>query len=186
MAISVSSIRERAANRAELGTLILLLAGVVVAVAISTDGAVSRAINGVAGILWVGSAWILLTALRGDSKFWVRLAQVTVMCLLLVIFLRPSDLAMAIAGFSFAGAIIGATAGARSFTWATLLPALWLPVHLGTAVVKAAYRALADKEATLRSDPPPTAALVPFAMIVAAMFGAWLVRSFILPRIHQH
>lgn len=183
MALSLSKIREQSPDRAPMATMILLLAGVVVAIAIATDGAVSRAFNGVAGILWVASAGMLLMSLRSDSKFWARLMQVALMCLVLAIVVRPSDLGLAIAGFSSAGAIIAATTGLRSFTWATLLPALWLPVHLGTAVVKAVYRELAGKEAALRSDPPPTAAIVPLVMIVAAMAGAWIVRSFILPRL---
>lgn len=166
----------------KLGTVLLLLAGVVVAVAIATEGAISRTVNGVAGILWIASAWMLLSSLRSDAKFWPRLAQVTGICLILVLFVRPSDLALALTGFSAAGAIIAATIGQRGFTWATLLPALWLPVHLGTAVVKALYRAATDQEAALRSDPPPTAAIVPFAMIVGAMLGAWVVRKFLLNR----
>jgi hypothetical protein len=169
-------------DSATLGTAILLLAGIVVAVAISTEGAISRTINGVAGVLWIISAWMLISSLRSDAKFWPRLAQVTGICLILVIFVRPSDLALALTGFSAAGAIIAATTGPRGFTWATLLPALWLPVHLGTAVVKAVYRSLTDQQATLRSDPPPTAAIVPFAMIVGAIFGAWLIRRFVLNR----
>ena len=162
------------ADRIQLGTYMLLLAGLVVAIAIASDGAVSRAVNGVAGILWVASAWVLANALRRDDKFWTKLLGVTAICLVLVIFIRPSDLLMALAGFGIAGAIVAATTGSRGFVWATLLPALWLPVHLGTAVVKAVYRAITDQEATIRSDPPPTAAIVPFTMIVAAMFGAWL------------
>lgn len=183
MALSLSKIREQSTDRAQTATAILLLAGVAVAIAIATDGVVSRAFNGFAGVLWIFSAGVLLMSLRSDAKFWARLMQVALMCLVLVVVVRPSDLGMAIAGFSSAGAIIAATTGARSFTWATLLPALWLPVHLGTAVVKAAYRALADKDAALRSDPPPTAAIVPLVMIVAAMAGAWIVRSFVLPRL---
>ena len=162
------------ADRIQLGTYMLLLAGLVVAIAIASDGAVSRAVNGVAGILWVASAWVLANALRRDDKFWTKLLGVTAICLVLVIFIRPSDLLMALAGFGIAGAIVAAASGSRGFVWATLLPALWLPVHLGTAVVKAVYRAITDQEATIRSDPPPTAAIVPFTMIVAAMFGAWL------------
>ncbi len=172
-------------NRAQLGTYVLLLAGIVVAFAIATDGSISRTINGIAGIMWVGAAILLIGSLRNDQQFWVRLAQVAIICLLLVIVVRPSDLAFALAGFSSAGAIIAGTTGTRSFTWATLLPALWLPVHLGVAVVKAAYRAISDQDAALRSDPPPTAALVPFAMIVGAMIGAWLVRTYLLPRLKR-
>jgi hypothetical protein len=179
------SLRTFSANRSNyetLGIALLLLAVVVVAIAISTEGTFSRTVNGIAGILWVVSAWFILSSLRTDTKFWSRLAQVSAMCLVLVIFVRPSDLALALTGFSAAGAIIAATTGQRGFAWATLLSALWLPVHLGTAVVKAVYRALNDQEAALRSDPPPTAAIVPFAMIVGAMFGAWLVQKFVLNR----
>ena len=169
-------------TRESVASAILLLAGTVVAIAISTDGLVSRTVNGIAGMLWIFSAWMLLRLLRSDARFWPRLAQVSGLCLLLVIFVRPSDLAFALIGFSAAGAFIAATTGQRGLTWAALLPALWLPVHLATAVAKAVNRSLTGQEATLRSDPPPTAAVVPLAMIVGAMLGAWLVRKFLLER----
>lgn len=170
---------------AKIGTALLLLAGVVVAIAIATEGTFSRTVNGISGVLWFIGAAYLLSALRSDEKFWVRLAQVTVMCLILVIFIRPSELALALAGFSAAGAIIAGTIRSRGVTWATLLAALWLPLHLAMAVVKAAYRALRDQDAALRSDPPPTAAIVPLAMIVGAIIGAWLVQTYLLPRINH-
>jgi hypothetical protein len=172
----------RRLNAEQTGIALLLVAGVVVAIAIATEGALSRAVNGIAGVLWILSAWFLVNALRSDLKFWPRLAQVTAICLVLVLVVRPGDLALALSGFSAAGAIVAATTGTRGFTWAVLLPALWLPVHLGTAVAKAAYRAIADQPAALRSDPPPTAAIVPFSMIVGAMIGAWLVRRYMLNR----
>ena len=125
----------------------------------------------------MAAAVMLFTDLRDDPKFWPRLGQVALMCLILVVFIRPSDMAMALAGFSAAGAIIGNTIRQRSVIWAAMLAALWLPVHLGTAVVKAVYRSVMDEPATLRSDPPPTAAVVPLVMIASVILAAWIVQA---------
>ncbi len=175
----MNSFRQRTFGQhslAQIGIAVLLAAGVVVAIAISTDGVVSRTVNGIAGLLWIGAALVLLAELRDDPRFWPRLGQVALMCLILVIFIRPSDMAMALAGFSAAGAIIGNTIHQRSVLWAAMLAALWLPIHLGTAVVKAVYRSVMDEPASLRSDPPPTAAVVPLVMIASVLLAAWLVQ----------
>jgi hypothetical protein len=53
-----------------------------------------------------------------------------------------------------------------------------LPEHLGVALVKAIVREIRNQPANVRTDPPPTAALVPLAMIVAAWGAAMLVERY--------
>ncbi|MCC6945865.1 MAG: hypothetical protein IT335_14895 [Thermomicrobiales bacterium] len=157
------------------GSLLLVAASLLVGVAIASPDPFARAINGVSGVLWMVGAAFLVAALRQEPRFWMRLGLVAVVGMMLVLVVRPSDLLMATIGFGSAGGAIAAVTGARGFVWARLLAALWLPEHLLTAVVRAVYRAARDVPATLRSEPPPTAALVPFAMVAAAYAGGWLV-----------
>jgi hypothetical protein len=157
------------------GDIVLMAASLLVGVAIASPDPISRAINGVSGLLWMAGAALLVAALRDDSRFWMRLGLVAVAGMVLVLAVRPSDLLMATVGFGIAGGAVAAVTGARGFAWAKLLAALWLPEHLLTAVVRAVYRAARDLPATIRSEPPPTAALVPFAMVAAAFAGGWLV-----------
>jgi len=159
----------------QTGTLLLIAAGLVVAVAIAASGSIARGTNGVAGILWIGSAVMLISARRDDPRFWTRLAIVAGIGLGLVLFIKPSDLAWAIVGFGSAGILIALLFGKQGIGWAKVLPALWLPEHLGTAVGRAIYRAFRDLPTSVRTDPPPTAAFVPLAMIFAAWGGAILV-----------
>ena len=165
----------------QTGTLLLVAAGLVVAVAIAASGPISRGTNGVAGILWIVSAVMLISARRDESRFWSRLAIVAAICLGLVLFIKPSDLTWAIAGFGSAGLLIAFLFGEQGIGWAKVLPALWLPEHLGTAVGRAVYRSVRDLPTSVRTDPPPTAAFVPLAMILAAWGGA-----FIMERLRNH
>jgi hypothetical protein len=103
-------------------------------------------------------------------------AVVAVESLALVLLVKPSDLLWAAIGFAAGGAAIALLASGRQYDWALLLPALWLPVHLLVAISRALVRALTGGEAAVRSDPPPTAALVPCAMVLSALAGAWLVQ----------
>ena len=178
MLVQSTDLKIKLRNRAWLeqtGTLLLIAAGLVVAVAISASGPVSRGTNGVAGILWIASAGLLISARRGDSRFWLRLAIVAAIGFGLVLFIKPSDLAWAIAGFGAAGLLIAILFGEPGIGWAKVLPALWLPEHLGTAVGRAVYRSLRDLPTSVRTEPPPTAAFVPLAMILAAWGGAVIV-----------
>lgn len=155
---------------------LLLMGGIVVGVAIALDGAVSRVLNGVGGLLWVAAAVGLLVDARSRPGFRSFLSATVTVCLLLVLAVRPSHLLWAAAGFGLGGAAIAYAGRFEPARAALLLPALWLPVHLGVAVVKAAVRVLASEPARVRTEPPPTAALVPVAMIVAAYLGGAAVR----------
>lgn len=163
---------------AQSASVLLVVASLLVGVAIAAPEPISRAVNGVSGLLWIAAAGLLIVALRDDPRFWSRLAVVVVVGMVLVLVVRPSDLLMALAGFGAAGAGIAWFTADRGLSWAILLPALWLPEHLLTAVGRSIYRAVRELPATIRTDPPPTAALVPFAMVAAAWLGAWLVVRF--------
>ena len=159
----------------QTGTLLLVAAGLVVAVAIAASGPIARGTNGIAGILWIVSAVMLVSAQRDDPHFWSRFAIVAAIGLGLVLFIKPSNLMWAIVGFGVAGALIALLFGEQGIGWAKVLPALWLPEHLGTAIGRAIYRAFRDIPTTVRTDPPPTAAFVPLAMILAAWGGALIL-----------
>jgi uncharacterized membrane protein YccC len=166
---------QRIGRLASRGPEALLAAGVLVGVAIALDGPVSRGLNGVAGILWIVAAVSLLSAVKSSASFLRQLGMTVAICLVLVLAVRPSDLLMAVLGFSIGGALIALCVKAEPERAALPLPALWLPIHLVVAVIKAILRAIGDEPARVRTDPPPTAALVPLAMIVAAYLGGWIV-----------
>lgn len=162
----------------ERGAEILIAAGVVVGIAISLDGAVSRGFNGLAGILWfIAAASLAIENMKRPEAREVLPATI-LYCLVLVLAVRPSDLLWAAVGFSVAGGLIAFRAGRTPERAALLLPALWLPVHLAVAVVRAVIRAIENEPARVRTDPPPTAAIVPLAMIVAAYAGGWAVARY--------
>jgi len=159
----------------QTGTVLLVAAALVVAVAIMASGPIARGTNGVAGILWISSSVMLIAARGDDPRFWSRLAIVAAIGLGLVLFIKPSDLTWAVAGFGTGGVLIAVLFGEQGVGWAKVLPALWLPEHLGTAIGRAVYRAVRVLPTSVRTDPPPTAAFVPLAMILAAWGGAVIV-----------
>lgn len=159
----------------QMGSLLLLAAGIVVGFAIAADGAIARSLNGVAGIAWIAAAVMLVRSQKGRPAFGPRLIGVIGLGAFLVLVLKPSNLLWALVGFGAAGAIIALALPKAGIVWAKILAALWLPEHLGIAVIKAVVRELRDQPARVRTDPPPTAALVPLAMILAAWGAALLV-----------
>jgi hypothetical protein len=172
---NTAAIRNGGATFTVRAAAVLIAASLVVAVAILVDGSAARGINGIGGLLWIGSAVVLGRSLAHEHKYGVTFGVVAVECLALVLFVKPSNLAWAIIGFALGGAATALLASSRSYDWALLLPALWLPVHLLVAISRSLVRALTGGEAAVRSEPPPTAALVPFAMVISAIAGAWLV-----------
>src|SRR5581483_2849320 len=82
----------------------------------------------------------------------------------LVWFVRPVDLVLSVIGFAVAGAVVAVVGRDRPFAWALAVPATWLPVHLLTGAV----RGFIFRHGQIRTDPPPTAALVPLSMVLAA------------------
>jgi hypothetical protein len=163
-------------NLASSGTWLLLAATIVVGLSILLDGAVSRALNGMAGVMWFGAAALLVTAglrLQRSPRLWVGLVALTSVVAFIV---RPSDLLFAIIGFVTCGAVAMLLAGDGRLLWSTLVVGLYLPLHIGTAVLKAVVRTMSGTEASIRTDPPPTAALVPLVMLGAALLGGLLVQ----------
>jgi hypothetical protein len=160
----------------------LAAAALFVGIAIVWDGAAARALNGVGGILWVACAVVMAKSLRSDPRWWQRGALVLTLALFFAVVVRPSDGLIAIVAFGLGGAAIANVSMPRAVTWSVLLPAMWLPVHLAVAIVSAAFRAITDGEASVRTDPPPTTAIVPLLMVMAAWAGALLVVRFMRAR----
>lgn len=163
--------RDRLARLAAAG---LVLAGLIVGVAIALDGTAARAVNGAGGILWIASGVLLVSALR-HREHWKVLAPVTLgVGLVLSYVVRPSDIVMASIGF-LAGGIVVASVARKPMLASLILPASWLPLHLFLAITRSVYREMTGGESVVRTDPPPTAALVPFTMIVAAAVGGFVI-----------
>ncbi len=160
----------------------LAAAALLVGIAIVWDGAAARALNGVGGILWVACAVVMAKSLRSDPRWWQRGALVLALALCFAVVVRPSDGLIAIVAFGLGGSAIASVSMPRAVAWSVLLPAIWLPVHLTVAIARAAFRAITDGEASVRTDPPPTTAIVPLLMVMAAWAGALLVVRFMRAR----
>ena len=91
--------------------------------------------------------------------------------------IRPSTIELAFVCFVVAGALVVAAAGDRSGAWGFLAPAIYLPVHLIIGIGRAMLR-----ESGMRTDPPPTDAILPLCMILAAAVGAGIAASFVRRR----
>ena len=162
------------ARQVRFGAAGLVAAGVIVSVAIATDGAVSRGINGVGAIVWLGSTVALMSGLRDSRRWSVSLALAAAVTLTLSFAVEPTNIATAVPGFAVGGAILALMAR-PAVAWAVVVPALWLPVHLLTAVVPAIIRASTGGEASVRTDPPPTAAVVPLLMVLSAAMAGGVI-----------
>jgi hypothetical protein len=159
----------------KIGTGALVSSTAVVAASIISDGQLSKALNGAGGLIWFGSAGLLAwaAAKTGESRRqWIVAVGLTAVVAFVA---KPTDLVNATVGLGVAGAVMASQVRDRQLLWATLIPALYLPAHIGTAVLKAVGRSVLGMESSIRTDPPPTAAVVPFVMVVAAMAGGWLV-----------
>ncbi len=164
-------------NYEKIGTGALVSATVIVGGAIAIGGEPGKIINGIGGITWFVSTGLLVLAARKRQMFrwqWVAIVGLTAAVAFVI---KPSDLELAIVGFGGAGIVIGMLAKADPLLWAKLVPALYLPAHIGTAVLKAAGRSLLGMDASIRSSPPPTAAIVPFVMVAAAIAGGFIATA---------
>jgi hypothetical protein len=155
-------------------TATLAAATVIVGASIVADGSLARALNGVAGLTWFASSamYVVEGRRRGSSPLqWSGILALTAGVAFVI---RPADLVLAASGFIPAG-FVAATAVKRDpMLWAKMIPALYLPMHIGTAVLKAAGRNALGLESSIRTEPPPTAAVVPAVMLGAAVVGGWL------------
>ena len=162
-----------------IGTVTLAVATVIVGASIVTDGSVSKALNGVAGLTWFASSamFILEGQRRGATGLqWIGIAALTAAVAFVV---KPSDIVLATVGFVPAGIAAAMIVKREPVFWAKLIPALYLPLHIGTAVLKAVARNAMGNEASIRTDPPPTAAIVPAVMLGAAIVGGVIARKLI-------
>ncbi len=166
-------------DRSMWGIVGLLLAAIMVGVAIVLDGAAGRVVNGAGGLLWFASTALLTVAARHAGApvwRWGLLALVTIAVAFVV---TPSAAVPTIIGFIPAGFLMAAIARQTPLLWAALVPAWYLPAHIGTAIARSAVRSFMGHEASVRTDPPPTAAFVPALMIVCALLGGWIAARLI-------
>ncbi len=153
------------------GQLLNVLGAVMVGIAIMNDSALGRGLNGAAALVWVVAAGVLGWTLRSEPRAGRLLTTAFAAALVLAIVIRPSDLMGAVIGFGAAGAMVAMLATRQPVGWAMLIPAIYLPAHLAVAIT----RSLAGGMTTLRTEPPPTAAVVPLAMVLAAALAGWVI-----------
>jgi len=166
-------------NLEKMGTIVLLVATMLVAISILVDGTASRLFNGAAGLAWFSAIGLLGTAAWRASRRWNLWLAAVVLTGLVAFVVTPSDFMPAMIGFGLAGTAIAIVARDNAVLWSKLVVGLYLPFHIGTAVARAIYRGATGGEATLRTDPPPTAALVPFVMLVAAVACATAAKAYL-------
>ena len=160
-----------------IATGTLAVATVVVGASIVADGQLAKALNGIAGVTWFASSvmFILEGRRRGSSP--LQWAGITALTAVVAFVVKPSDMVLATVGFVPAGFIAARVAGRNPLLWAKMIPALYLPLHIGTAVLKSVSRNALGIESSIRTEPPPTAAAVPAAMLAAALVGGFIARK---------
>lgn len=157
-------------------TATLAAATVVVGASIVADGDIARALNGLAGVTWFASSAMFVIEGRRRGATMLEWAGIVALTSSVAFLVKPSDLVLATGGFLLTGFFAGLVMRRDPVFWAKLIPALYLPMHIGTAVLKAAGRSALGLESTIRTEPPPTAAIVPAAMLAAAIAGGWVAR----------
>ena len=164
--------------------VLLLLAGVAIALAILLGGSAARVLNGIGAVTWVAAAgWMLAALGRQPNRVAIGLTALAG-ALTMAVVVRPGTYPEAILGFFGAGLVVALVANERTGIWAMLVPALYFPLHLAVAIGRVA---LAGGAREVRTDPPPTEAFVPLSMIVAAalagvVVGRWNRRRLDAPR----
>lgn len=161
----------------QVGTAALVTATGIVAASILADGQLAKTLNGIGGLTWFASSALLVLAGRESEKHRWQWAATIGLTAAVAFVIKPTDLTLATVGFGATGLAIGVAAKADPVLWAKLIPGLYLPMHIGTAVLKAVGRSALGMEASIRSEPPPTAAVVPFVMVVAAVAGGILAAA---------
>jgi hypothetical protein len=152
--------------------LVMIVAGLFVGAAIASSGPTMRsALNGIGGVLWLaGAAWIVWSLRDSPRRLPAGVATATIV-VILVWFIKPVDLAWSVVGFAIAGAMVATIGRDRPFAWALAVPATWLPVHL----LMGAVRGFVFQHGQIRTVPPPTAAIVPLSMVLAAGVAGFVV-----------
>ena len=175
MALAVER-SQNGVQRWQMAAAGLVVAGLVVALAIIVGGSAARALNGVGALIWVASGVILGMSLPKPDRMTLAWIAAIVTGGLLGSVIRPATFMVAIAGFAIAGAAVVILGGDRSGGWAFMVPAIYLPVHLAIGIGRAVMRG-----SEMRVAPPPTAALLPLSMVIAALVAggvaAYMLRN---------
>jgi len=166
---------ETSQERIATGTL--AVATVIVGASIVADGQVAKALNGVAGLTWFASSALFILEGRRRGSTGLQWLGITALTAVVAFVVKPSDIVLATIGFIPAGIAAGMIARRDPVFWAKMIPALYLPLHIGTAVLKAIGRNVLGMESSIRTDPPPTAAVVPMVMLGAAIVGGFIARK---------
>jgi hypothetical protein len=155
-----------------IGRALLVVAALLVGAAIVNGPTVGRALNGVGGLAWVVAAALLGWGLRTQPRAGQMAGLAAVLGVVLAAVVRPDDLVVALIAFGAAGALVGVVARGEAAAWAMLVPALYLPAH----VIIAIGRSVVAGSLSVRTEPPPTAAIVPLAIVLAAAAAGLAVR----------
>lgn len=161
-----------------IATGTLAVATVIVGASIATEGQLSQALNGISGVAWFASSAMFIIEGRRRGATSLQWAGVIGLTALVAFVVKPSDIVLATVGFVPAAFVAATIVKRDPMLWAKMIPALYLPLHIGTAVLKAAGRNALGMESSIRTDPPPTAAVVPAVMLAAALVGGFIARKF--------
>src|SRR3954471_19001403 len=152
----------------------LLLSAAIVGLAIILGGTTARLLNPIGALLWLVSAVLLGVSLPSVQRPILGWAAAIAGGFILGALVRPSGLIEVTVWFAVAGAVVVFAAVDRAGAWALLVPAIYLPVHLLIGIARAILR-----HGGVRTDPPPTAAIVPLAMLLAAAVAGALAASLV-------
>ncbi len=155
----------------------LLLAAIIVGLAIVVGGPTARLLNPIGAVLWLASGVFLAVSLPSAQRQVLGWLAAIAGGFILGALVRPASLIEVVVWFALAGAVTVFAAGDRVGSWAMLVPAIYLPVHLLIGIGRAVLR-----DGGVRTDPPPTAAIVPIAMLLAAAAAGVLVAAMIRHR----
>jgi hypothetical protein len=150
----------------------LVAAAAIVGVAIIAGGTVARTLNGIGAVVWLVSGLFLAVTLPDAQRRAGGWVAALAGALLLGAVVRPGELGEVLLSFAVAGALVVLIAGDRVGAWALLVPAIYLPVHLVIGIGRAILT-----NGGVRTEPPPTAAVVPLAMLLAATVAGMVVAS---------
>jgi hypothetical protein len=152
----------------------LVLAAAVVGLAIVVGGTTARSLNAIGAVLWLASGVLLSVSLPSAQRHMLGWVAAIAGGFILGALVRPGSLGEVIVWFALAGAIIVLAAADRTGVWALLAPAIYLPVHLLIGIGRAILR-----DGGVRTDPPPTAAIVPLAIVLTAAAAGALAATLV-------
>jgi hypothetical protein len=152
----------------------LILAASVVGLAIVVGGTTARPLNAIGAVLWLASGVLLAVSLPSVQRHMLGWVAAIAGGFILGALVRPGSLGEVIAWFAVAGAVVVLAAADRTGGWALLVPAIYLPVHLLIGIGRAILG-----NGGVRTDPPPTAAIVPLAMLLGAAAAGALVATIV-------